>query len=568
MKNIIGALAICGVALGDGGAGAASLPRDDGPWVRGLIEKAGEHDCIRLPRGVYHIYSASAPRMNFYVSNHDQQKDIPVGLPFMGKRNVILDGQGSTFIFHGKMQPVHVQDSEGVTLQHFTVRYAVPFLTEGKIVDIRAGKTTLQFTPESRYEVSDGTIKVFCGEEEQKVRIANAFEPEGPMVPMGGAGDLPWNYRAEQVAPDKVRFDVDARGLGLKEGQVLVLRSGARPHPAIMLDRVKDATLEDVIISDSQGMGLLAQRSENISFIGGGCVRVPGRSSTTSADATHFSNCRGEIIVRRALFEGMMDDAINVHSTCLLIEKVKSPTCFVAKYMHPQAIGLDLFTPGERLQFIRPATLENLPPKTRRTVSEVEMIDPTHVFVTLKEALPEGVGEGYAIENTQCVANVTFADNIVRHNRARGALFTVASGDVKVQGNRFERVHGSAILLAGDASNWYETGACRRVSIVGNVFDHNLTADYQFTEAVISICPSVPDMAKQKVPYHGVVIIEGNTFPTHHVPLLFVRSVSSVSFTRNDLKRDDSFPPRRDPEQMFIIDGPAPQNLQLPEHHN
>ena len=236
--------------------------------------------------------------------------------------------------------------------------------------------------------------------------------------------------------------------------------------------------------------------------------------------------------------------------------------------MHLQAIGFELFAPGESLQFIRPSTLENLPPEMQRTVSKVEMIDPTHVRLTLEKALPDGVGEGYAIENSQWVANVTFADNIVRHNRARGALFTVTSGDVRVQGNRFERVHGSAILLAGDASEWYETGACRRVSIVNNVFDHNLTADYQFTEAVISICPSVPDMARQKVPYHGAITIEDNTFLTHHVPLLFVRSVSDVSFTHNNLKWDDAFPPRREPEKSFIIDGPVPQNLQLPDHNN
>ncbi len=568
MKGFQGALVGCELVMCAFCMVAGETPPDAGPFLRSRVARLRSHDSIILPKGEYHFYPDSSPKMNFFVSNHDQQKDIPVGLPLVGKKDVVLDGQGSTFIFHGKMQPVYVQGGEGITLRHLTIRYAAPFLTEGKIVDTDGGKTTLQFAPENRYKVDDGKIKVFCGEEEQTVRLANAFEPEGPMVPRRGDGDLLWNYRAEQVAPDKVRFDVDAVGLGLKEGQVLVLRSGARPHPAVMLDRVRNATLEDVVISDSQGMGLLAQRSENISFIGGGCVRVPGRSGTTSADATHFSNCCGEIVVRRALFEGMMDDAINVHSTCLLIEKVESPTCLVAKYMHPQAIGFELFAPGESLQFIRPSTLENLPPETQRTVSKVETIDPTHVRLTLEKALPDGVGEGYAIENSQWVANVTFADNIVRHNRARGALFTVTSGDVRVQGNRFERVHGSAILLAGDASEWYETGACRRVSIVNNVFDHNLTADYQFTEAVISICPSVPDMARQKVPYHGTVVIEDNTFLTHHVPLLFLRSASGVSFTHNNLKWDDAFPPRREPEKPFIIDGPAPQNLQLPDYNN
>lgn len=36
---------------------------------------------------------------------------------------------------------------------------------------------------------------------------------------------------------------------------------------------------------------------------------------TTQADATHFSGCKGKITSCNGLYEGMMDDAINVHGT-------------------------------------------------------------------------------------------------------------------------------------------------------------------------------------------------------------------------------------------------------------
>ena len=63
-------------------------------------------------------------------------------------------------------------------------------------------------------------------------------------------------------------------------------------------------------------MALLVQRSADFHMKGGGVMvrQGTGRVHTAGADATHFSNTRGGIVVEKALFEGMMDDAINVHS--------------------------------------------------------------------------------------------------------------------------------------------------------------------------------------------------------------------------------------------------------------
>ena len=121
----------------------SAVPQDDGLQLRDRINEAAEGSSISLPKRVYHFFPATSPKMNFHVSNHDQQRDIPVGLPFVKKKNVTLDGKGSIFVFHGKMQPVLVQDSSGVTLRNMTIRYAAPWVVEGKISEIAGGKTTL-----------------------------------------------------------------------------------------------------------------------------------------------------------------------------------------------------------------------------------------------------------------------------------------------------------------------------------------------------------------------------------------------------------------------------------------
>ena len=83
-----------------------------------------------------------------------------------------------------------------------------------------------------------------------------------------------------------------------------------------------------------------------------------GRVHTAGADATHFSNTRGGIVVEKALFEGMREDAINVQSTCLGVREVVDSHTLKCKYMHRQAVGFEVFLPGEKIRFINGPTLE------------------------------------------------------------------------------------------------------------------------------------------------------------------------------------------------------------------
>jgi hypothetical protein len=102
--------------------------------------------------------------------------------------------------------------------------------------------------------------------------------------------------------------------------------------------------------------------------------------------------------------------------------------------------------------------------------------------------------------------------------------------------------HGSAILLAGDAQGWYESGRCLDVKIVNNYFEHNLTAVYQFTEAIIAIYPMVNEPQNQQVRYHQNVLIENNTFITHRVPLIYAISANNLIFRNNKVTYDDKYP--------------------------
>ena len=525
---------------------------DCGPALRALLEEAAREPGCRvvLQPGCYHLYADSAPKRQLFISNHDQPSEHAVGLELCGALGTSLVGEGAELVFHGCMLGVLVQDSRDVRLEGLRLRYALPTECEGVITDISARGTVLRMlTDRAAWTVKDGAF-FNCGSGiPLRVKAAFAFLPDGRVVPTGKAGDIAWSARADQTDAEHVRFALDARAFGLAPGQVVVLRDYARPHPVVMLYRAENTLLRNVVIHDSQGMGLLAQRSRDIRLSGGGCLRLPGRMHTTSADATHFSNCAGHISVQGATFESMMDDAINVHSTCLQIAELLSPTRFVARYAHPQAIGFETFLPGERVQFIRAATLENIPPLGR--VRRAEFRSPELVEIETEQPLPAGIGPGDALENADFYPSVDFSNCTVRHNRARGVLFTTPA-PVTVRNNLFDWCSGSAVLLAGDAQGWFESGRCLDVRIEGNVFDHTLTNLYQFTEAVISVYPMVRKPAEQREPYHRGIRITGNTFRTHRVPLLFATSAADITFRGNRVEYDEAAPPQRG-GQPFIL---------------
>ncbi|MBQ7023214.1 MAG: hypothetical protein IJN29_06510 [Akkermansia sp.] len=518
---------------------------DSGPAMRELLQAAarqslsGSSVTLELPKGEYHFYPEGALRMSYYISNHDQQDIQPVGVPIVGQKNLTINGNGSTFIFHGRMQPILLMDSQNITLRDITIRHDNPYYNEGKIVEIKDGTTTLEFTPSFRWEVKNKRYYLMGDGEAKSPGAVLAFQQDGRMVPTGRGGDIAWPNHCQQVAPNRVKFFTDAAAKGLQVGHILVLRHYGRPHPAMVLYRADGTVLNNVVFQDSQGMALIAQRSRDITIDGGGCICAPDRVYTVSADATHFSNCAGTITVKNALYEGMMDDAINVHSTCLAIEKLVSDREFIARYMHPQAVGFEVFLPGEKVQFIKGRTLENHPECA--TARKVEKIDETHLRIVLDAPLPAGICAGDAIENADWYPAVNFIGCTVRHNRARGSLFTTPK-PVLVKDCKFVASHGSAILLAGDAQGWYESGRCLDVRIINNLFDHNLTARYQFTEAIISIYPEVKEPNRQTERYHRNILIEGNTFLTHKVPLLYAISTDNLIFRNNVVKYDDQYP--------------------------
>ena len=216
--------------------------KDNGAAIQKLIDAARTQGVTRInfAPGEYHFHAESALPMHLFISNHDQQDVHPVALPLVQLKNVELKGKDTHFIFHGKMLPFVLMDCAGVTISDISIDAAEPFSSEGRIVEIKDGKTTLELSPASRYTVENGQFLLTNNGRKDKLHCMLAFMPDGRMVPTGKSGDMAWYASAEQLPGNRVRFAEDASKKGLAVGQTLVLRSYYRPHPGMLLYRAKD----------------------------------------------------------------------------------------------------------------------------------------------------------------------------------------------------------------------------------------------------------------------------------------------------------------------------------------
>ena len=529
--------------------------------------QSGDSIVIRFQKGTYHFHEQGAAVREYYISNHDQTNPKKVGIALENINRMELDGGGAQFIFHGRMLPLSLLHSENCTLKNFSIDFANPHIAQVEIVenDPQRG-VTFRPAPWVQWRISKDSVFEALGEgwtvrhgwgiafEKETKRIAYNTGDRG--CPTKGA------YRTKGGLVHAPAWK-DAK---LKPGMVFVMRGTGRPTPGIFLSENVNTRLENIRVHYAEGMGLLAQLCENVTLDSFNvCLKgeEDPRYFTTQADATHFSGCKGTIVSQNGLYEGMMDDAINVHGTYLKVVRRIDDRTLIGRYMHGQSWGFRWGIPGDEVQFVKASTMETVG-ETNRIVS-IQPCDTgrTEGAREFRIVFEQTVGplvheeEGFGMENLTRTPQVVFAGNTVRNNRARGALFSTPKR-VLVENNLFDHTSGTAILLCGDCNGWYESGACRDVQIRGNRFVNALTSLYQFTNAVISIYPEIPELDKQQAYFHGGkeggIVIEDNVFDTFDLPLLYAKSVDGLVFCRNEIRTNMEYPPFHPSGSRFLLE--------------
>lgn len=241
---------------------------------------------LNIPRGVYHFYPEGALNMSFNISNHDQPLVHPVCVTLTDLRNVRVEGNGSLFLFHGKVVPLLVMDSENVSINRLSVDYERSYCTEARVLNADDRSTEVEIDKKAYpYEIRNNRF-VFLGEGwEEGMGSCMAFE-KGTGHIIANTSDMGWNGRVEPLGGNRLRLDWNLKQKGIKPGDTLVLRNYNRPHPGCVVYRARKTVLNDVALHQSTGMALLVQRSEDFHMKGGGVMVRKGTGACTPPGRT------------------------------------------------------------------------------------------------------------------------------------------------------------------------------------------------------------------------------------------------------------------------------------------
>jgi len=486
-------------------------------------KKNGE-TLISIPKDTYHVYEREAMAPVVCVANHGHNGFKHTAVAIENMKDLTIDGNGSTFILHGRMDFAIVKDSENITIKNLNVTCADTCNFQGKVIEADNGTVKIELDNPPALRIY-GT-QMFQNIDHQfdvMTRTLDYITETKEIRP--GTGD---NNFGDNI--NNIRKALEENILTLYDvkimppvGDTIVFAMSRRCNQAFFADHSKNVTFENITVNTCWGMGFIAQKCENVTV--NACAVVPEGDRCWSAgqDATHFVNCRGKVTITNCKFHNQLDDAVNLHGIYTVVHKVAGNKIMV-RYGHFQARGIDIYSAGDRIQVLE---RESQQPLGFADIESVEILNPDTTILTLKNV--EGViAEGMIVENLSDEADALIAGNDFRNNRARGMLIA-AKGHIEISGNTF-RSGGAAIQFESDPMKWLECGGVIDVVIKNNFFEDCRHGTWG---------KGVIDIGKRRKTvegfyYHERIEISGNKFTQTNVPCVMADNVRELVWKDNE----------------------------------
>ncbi len=532
------------------------------PSIQKAIEfvQNNNKSTLIFPKGRYDFWPDGAIRAKYFVSNtsteeEDSSKIKTIGMLFKNVKNLTIDGNGSLFIFHGKMTTIVLDQCENVVLKNIHVDFERPTMSEMRYTNVANKSVELEIHPDAKYDITNNQL-IWHGEG-WKTTHFHGVEFDTTLKTMRYSD---WKVfdksKATEIRPNLVRFETPENSKP-KSGNILTVRDIIRDQVGMLILESKNITLEDVGMHYMHGLGIVSQYTENITMRRITCAPRPEtkRIIASSADFMHFSGCSGKVTVLDCTFSGAHDDPINIHGTNLRYTQKLENNKLKLRFMHGQSYGFNAFFSGDSVAFVHSESMQRF---ANGRVKSVEKLSDREVVVTFENAVPEGLVTNDCVENMTRTPEVLIKGNYFTRTNTRGILLTTPRKAV-VENNTFFRTGMSAILIEADAEGWFESGPVRNVTIRNNEF---IDCAYQGGpgNAVIAINPS-NKLADIKKPVHFNISIENNIFRTFDYPVLYAKSTQGLNFSNNTIIRTHELTAQSENKKMFYFN--ACSNVQI-----
>lgn len=556
-----------------------------------MLQEASQYkdSKVIIEEGTYHFYPEKAYEQYCYVSNHDNTMRR-IAFPIKDFDGLTLVANGAKFIFHGVMMPFLIENSKNVDISGFTIDWHIPLHGEALIeaTDPQNQSIDLRVADNLPYIIRDGQLIFVKEGYEHDIQGAILYDPERKSVAYNTNKYTPLRITKKNEIRNKDKFDfynfVNFRfpeyerqdkentakaeelepGLvrisGLKRdlppvGLVLVSKGKGtnRVANAIHINESSNVTLHDLTVHHAGGMGVIGERSKDITLDNVKIHANPEKNLlvSTTADASHFVNCKGKIVINNCNFRHQLDDATNVHGAFVIVEDVLAPDKIGVRVGHFQQFGFEFAGPGDNLGFINQKKSANV--EFQATVKSFYKMNGGYYIITLNEQVADKLNKNFVVENLDWYPELTITNNHFADNRARGILLSTPKKTI-VKNNYFSNMM-SAILIPVELSWWYESGSSQDVLIEGNTF-----GDCTYGGGNRPVIYIETDLDKTDYIF-GKIVIRNNSFNNFDPSIIKANGVKYLEFTDNSISNSKTFEPFT--PQAFCIDAKHIETLKV-----
>ncbi|MDF2542502.1 MAG: right-handed parallel beta-helix repeat-containing protein, partial [Herbinix sp.] len=428
-------------------------------FIQMAVEMAKNYEAsaIEFEPGAYHIYPEEAVKREYYITNTATKEENPdvtrtIGIHIVNGKNIILEGNGATLIYHGEMTTMVIDHSEDVIIQNLHIDFKRPTISEAVVSEISQDGTELVLTihPDSDYEMREGQlfwsgrgwckkhnqVQEYAPETDKTWRIDNFFDKASSITELA-------EHKLKLNFTEKMRAVV---------GHSYQFRQDIRTQVGVFITCSKKISFEQVGFHYMHGLGLTAQFSNTI--IINDCRFAPReetkRTAAGFADFNHFVGCTGEIYIGNSFYSGSHDDCINVHGFHFDVMERPAPNQAVVRFMHPQSFGYQAFFIGDLVDFNDKETLLCI---GSRTVIQVEKLNEYDTLLTF-----DGSSDlSNSLENASRYPRLTVEHCEFSRCPTRAILVSTRE-KVVIRNNLFRGMIMPSVFVPDDANYWYESG--------------------------------------------------------------------------------------------------------------
>ena len=423
-------------------------------------------------QSVYHVRPEDC--VSYNMSFRKDGGVVKTAVLLKDRKNVTLDFNGATLMLHGKQQPFVIERCSGVTIRNVTIVHDRASFTEATVMSRGDDYIDVKLNPHHPCRIEDGklipTSEYWENLELDRINMfMQCFDAEtrdgigAPLCMIGKTihrdPSFPFTvhqYVAEDLGGGLIRLHGPVHDC-FRIGCIIAIGHERRNYSTFFIYESNDVRLENVRIINGPGMGILPIHTKNI-YLDKVRFMYDHESQgiiTNQADAVHAFACSGDFHFTDCVFEGMIDDAINIHSQFYLLEAMNGRHITLKHTELGETTDNTIFAAGDRIAIHRG--------KTTDIEDEYDIIEKTIIdgeFIDLFLDRPIGQHAiGSLVENLTAQADITMRNCIFRNSNSH--LRFQSSGKILIENCEI----GLPVLLTGDGAFWFESSGVRDMTI-------------------------------------------------------------------------------------------------------